>query len=190
MKKIITIDGVEINKWTPLKIDSTKAVFSIKDATGLPMVEAYQKAVTAALDKVGFVKTLNKHRVFIFIDELDYGCDVPTKWLSVCTDKMMKTKLPLRLTTVDEAKAFLSELHKNSEAYHPEDDATTIIINDKHPHKGKPLFNLKEGEQLNNLMNDIYSFEGQQGSLAKVFCPCEYLLYLDGRVDESIAFEV
>lgn len=59
----------------------------------------------------------------------------------------MKTNLPLIITTVAEAKAFLTELHSNGEAYHFEDDHTQLV--------GDP-FTLSEGLHLNSLMGNIY----------------------------------
>ena len=38
----------------------------------------------------------------------------------------MKTKLPEKISTVQEAKAFLSDLYYNNESYHPEDSAHGI----------------------------------------------------------------
>lgn len=40
----------------------------------------------------------------------------------------MKTNLPAAITTIDEAKAFLTELHANGESYHPEDDAHDVEL--------------------------------------------------------------
>ncbi len=85
----------------------------------------------------------------------------------------MKTKLPVAITTVDEAKAFLSELYKNDESYHPEDDANDIEWDGDNPPTKQ------ECDQMNKLMDDIYSLKGQEGNLAKVFCPCEFLLMQD-----------
>lgn len=84
----------------------------------------------------------------------------------------MKTSLPKEITTIDEAKVFLTDLHKNGESFHPEDDATDL--------HGDP-FTKEEGEQLNKLMDDIYNLKGNDGkhdnSIA--FCPCGFLLDLD-----------
>lgn len=37
-----------------------------------------------------------------------------------------KTNVPDGIKTIEEAKTFLTELYKNGEAYHPEDDANEI----------------------------------------------------------------
>jgi hypothetical protein len=78
--------------------------------------------------------------------------------------KPLKTQLPLSIKTIDEAKTFLSELHKNNEHYHPEDNAADI----EWPNT---LVSLEQRSKLNRCMNDIYNLPS--------FDPCEYLLYLD-----------
>ncbi len=88
----------------------------------------------------------------------------------------MKTTLPPEIKTVDQAKAFLTELYKNNEAFHPEDDATDMIWN--LPIKQQPT--KAEAMQLNKLMEDIYYLDGNNGNHANPkFCPCEFLLNLD-----------
>ncbi len=79
----------------------------------------------------------------------------------------MKTILPESITTVDEAKAFLTELVKNGEHFHPEDDATDFL-----------MFTKDEGEKLNILMDQIYNLKGNDGrhSGEMIFCPCEFIL--------------
>lgn len=77
----------------------------------------------------------------------------------------MKTQLPNEIKTIEDAKAFLTDLHTNNETFHPEDDATdidwqTCIVSDV------------EAIQLNKLMADIYN-------LAEGFDPCEFLLMQD-----------
>jgi len=85
----------------------------------------------------------------------------------------MTTNLPASINTIEEAKAFLTELHKNGESYHPEDDANELIGSSE-------LWTREEGEQLNKLMEDIYNLEGNNGNHANpVFDPCEFLLELD-----------
>lgn len=88
----------------------------------------------------------------------------------------MKTKLPLEIKTVEEAKAFLTELHANGEYFHPEDDAFTIEWQTCTPASGE------ECNQLNNLMYDIYNLPGNDGrhSAPMVFDPCAFLNGLDG----------
>lgn len=73
----------------------------------------------------------------------------------------MKTILPTRINSIKEAKALLTQLHLNSEAFHPEDDATDLVA---------PIFTVEEGAKLNSLMEDIYLLHG--------FDPCEFLLYI------------
>lgn len=84
----------------------------------------------------------------------------------------MKTTLPNTIRTIEDAKVFLTELHINGEAYHPEDDATAL--------NGDP-FTLQEGLALNQLMSEIYDLHGNDGrhSGELVFDPCEFLLMLD-----------
>ena len=81
----------------------------------------------------------------------------------------MKTKLPKKISTIEEAKSFLISLHENGETFHPEDDATALSGN---------LFTKAEGEHLNRLMADIYNLPGNDGrhddSIA--FCPCAFIL--------------
>jgi hypothetical protein len=77
----------------------------------------------------------------------------------------MKTILPDTINNQDEAKKFLSDLHMNNEAYHPEDDAHDIIFVTSSVSK-------VERTQLNKLMNDIYTNVPR-------FDPCGYLIDLD-----------
>jgi hypothetical protein len=84
----------------------------------------------------------------------------------------MKTILPEKISTIKEAKDFLTELHKNGESFHPEDDANDLV--------GDP-FTKEEGDKLNQLMADIYNLPGNDGfhDGRILFCPCEHLLSLD-----------
>lgn len=77
----------------------------------------------------------------------------------------MKTDINIEITNEFEAKAFLSKLHANGEAFHPEDDAFFIINRD-----GSRFFTDEEAARLNYLMDQIYAIED--------FDPCEYLLTL------------
>ncbi|HEY9361623.1 MAG TPA: hypothetical protein VIQ00_00075 [Chitinophagaceae bacterium] len=80
----------------------------------------------------------------------------------------MKTVLPEKITTIAEAKSFLTDLFNNNEGYHPEDDAKDIFTND-----------VDEAEKLNGLMQDIYNLEGNQNYPKNmVFDPCKFLLDL------------
>lgn len=102
----------------------------------------------------------------------------------------MKTTMPEAIKTQAEAKQFLQQLHDNDESFHPEDDATTIIWNGEHAHKGKYLFTRKEGETLNKLMNDIYSLEGNSNVQDMAFDPCAMLLHCDPDYKARVAFDV
>ena len=87
----------------------------------------------------------------------------------------MKTILPESISTVKEAKAFLTDLHNNNEAYHPEDSAKEIIW--KTCNAPTP----EECEHLDKLMNDIYSIEGNQDCQNMICDPCEVLNNLDNE---------
>lgn len=82
----------------------------------------------------------------------------------------IKTVLPAAITSVDEAKAFLTELYKNDECFHPEDDANDL--------SGDP-FTKEEGDLLNKLMSDIYELNGDKPCQDWVFDPCLFILELD-----------
>lgn len=73
----------------------------------------------------------------------------------------MKTILPNKITSIEEAKNFLKSLSENGEMFHPEDDANDINFEDDSPTK-------EECDKLNTLMDEVYSFDG--------FDPCEYIL--------------
>ena len=79
---------------------------------------------------------------------------------------MMKTTLPSRITTVEEAKAFLTELFDNHESYNPIDDAHDIDWTTCEPTE-------KEKDRLNDLMHDIYELPLQAGGI--FFDAAEYL---------------
>lgn len=84
-----------------------------------------------------------------------------------------KTSFPLAITTVEEAKTFLTDLYNNGESFHCEDDAKDIAWNFK--------ATIAQCNHLNKLMEDIYNLPGNDGkhdnSIA--FCPCGFLLNLD-----------
>lgn len=82
----------------------------------------------------------------------------------------MKTKLPKVINTISQAKRFLTELYKNEESYHPEDDANDIVGD---------LFTKEEADQLNKLMNDIYNLPGNNSAQDMAFDPCQWLLDID-----------
>ena len=88
----------------------------------------------------------------------------------------MKTKLPEKITTVDEAKALLTELHNNSESFHPEDDATDIING-----RCDKVFTKEEGDKLNKLTEQIYALPG----VPDEWDPCDHYLKLFGHTYEK-----
>lgn len=84
----------------------------------------------------------------------------------------MKTTLPQAIETIEQAKAFLTDLYNNNEIYHPEDDAHDIVWETVNPTE-------QEREQLNKLMEDIYNLDGNNGNHYKPkFDPCDFLLTL------------
>lgn len=83
----------------------------------------------------------------------------------------MKTTLPVSITSVTEAKAFLTELYKNNESFHPEDDANDIEWNEL-PRDQWPTSD--ECDQLNRLMDAIYALN----EVPETFDPCDFLLDL------------
>jgi hypothetical protein len=84
----------------------------------------------------------------------------------------MKTNLPEKITTVEEAKRFLYDLFINNETFHPEDDPLKIIWQTSDP-------TIQEKKHLKVLMNDIYDLPGNKRRPQNmVFDPCEYLLEL------------
>lgn len=87
----------------------------------------------------------------------------------------MKTTLPVSIKTVEEAKAFLTALHANGEAYHPEDDAHRVDW-----HATEVITN-GDCEQLNRLMKDIYNLPGNDGRHCErmIFDPCEFVTDLN-----------
>lgn len=89
----------------------------------------------------------------------------------------MLTNLPIAITTIDEAKAFLTELHANGESYHPEDDAQSIEWNLPTPQKPSSLY----CDHLNDLMRQIYALPGNDGRHVEplAFDPCLFLIILD-----------
>ncbi len=89
----------------------------------------------------------------------------------------LKTKLPESIKSVDEAKAFLRELHANGEHYHPEDDAHQINWDTCTPTE-------TEKDKLNKLRSDIYTGLNGGDHRCPVFCPCGYLTELD-HADEK-----
>lgn len=83
----------------------------------------------------------------------------------------MKTQLPTEIKTIEAAQKFLTDLYKNQEVFHPEDDANDIAEIDATP---------EERTQLNKLMADIYELTGEliDGEYTD-FDPCGFILNLD-----------
>jgi hypothetical protein len=80
----------------------------------------------------------------------------------------MKTVLPERINSIEEAKDFLTALYNNRESFHPEDDAHDILWdNDATPTPA-------ECDNLNDLMSDIYGV-----AKGTDFDPCGFILELD-----------
>lgn len=84
---------------------------------------------------------------------------------------MLKTNLPTSITSIDEAKKFLTELHLNGEGYHPEDDANDCLSH---------IASFDEGTKLNFLMSQIYELMN--------FDPCEFIL--DSNFDKLVEINV
>ena len=63
----------------------------------------------------------------------------------------MKTKLPPKINSVDEAKALLTALYENKESFHPDDDANELV--------GDP-FTKVEGDKLNTLLEQMFVLDG------------------------------
>ena len=84
----------------------------------------------------------------------------------------MKTKLPKAINSVDEAKAFLTDLHNNNEAYHPEENAHEILWDGVHASEA-------ECDKLNKLMDDIYSLPELDNYPNVEWDPCGFLLDLN-----------
>jgi hypothetical protein len=81
----------------------------------------------------------------------------------------MRTRLPLRIDTVEEAKEFLTDLYNNGEAYHPEDDAHDIIW------VGTEV-SMFEKDRLNELMQNIYDLPCNSDRYPDLgFDPCEHI---------------
>ena len=76
----------------------------------------------------------------------------------------MKTFLPEKIETIDDAKCYLLELISNGEVYHPEDDANDIEWN--MPESEKPT----DAELLvmNELMDQIFDLDD--------FDPCGFII--------------
>lgn len=82
----------------------------------------------------------------------------------------MKTVLPNTIETIEQAKAYLTDLYNNGEAYHCEDSAEGIdwaLPQDQQP-------TATECQQLNKLMRQIYKV-----AKGTDFDPCGFLLELD-----------
>lgn len=89
---------------------------------------------------------------------------------------MLKTKLPPAITTVEEAKAFLSDLHNNGEEYHCEDDAGDCLA--------ECGITPEEAIHCNKLMKEIYCLPGNEDSNNMAIDPCGFLIDLRGGLFE------
>ena len=92
----------------------------------------------------------------------------------------MKTTLPKKIESIAHAKKFLSELDKNGESYHPEDNAEECLDN----------ITDDEAKQLNRLMNEIYALPGNEHYQSMAFDPCAFLLHVDKEYKIRSAFDV
>lgn len=77
----------------------------------------------------------------------------------------MKTRIPDEIESMEDVRAYLTELHSNNEAYHPEDDARELD------------FGPEDGARLNAAMRKVYAVCEAHGE-----DPCEILLTLGGHV--------
>jgi len=74
---------------------------------------------------------------------------------------MLKTKLPDTIRTIEQAKSYLTELHKNGESYHPDESAFEIVWQfEGDPPRHQLL-------SLDRLMDQIHKIEG--------FNACDFL---------------
>jgi hypothetical protein len=76
--------------------------------------------------------------------------------------KTLKTVLPDKITAIEEAKQYLTDLYKNNESYHPEDGAADCLDIDS-----------ETGARMDELMEQVYSFANE------AFDPCMFVLELD-----------
>lgn len=92
----------------------------------------------------------------------------------------MKTVLPAEIKTIEQAKTFLTDLYNNGESFHPEDSAHDIVWGACET----PSF--EDRQQLDVLMESIYDLPGNDGRhINLAFCPCGFLLDLDGHIIEE-----
>lgn len=92
----------------------------------------------------------------------------------------MKTKLPEKITSVEEAKDFLTELFLNGESYHPEADAFTI---EWHGCKEPTVM---DKMHLNSLMFDIIYDLHEVVNDYVDFDPCDWLSRLQDTFEYII----
>lgn len=64
----------------------------------------------------------------------------------------MNTILPESITSVSEAKKYLSDLHHNGEAYHPDDDAHDVLFQTCNPSS-------VQRDKMNYLMSQVFTFD-------------------------------
>ena len=90
----------------------------------------------------------------------------------------MRTELPTEIKTIEDAKQFLSSLHSNGEAYHPDDNPEDCFSVDSEA-------DAKWCKQVGKLMEQIYDLPGNIGKYPNLeFDPCEYLMELFGHTIE------
>lgn len=92
----------------------------------------------------------------------------------------MKTALPAAIATIEEAKAFLTNLHNNGESYHPEDCAHEVGVYQANTNNFIRTFSPSEADKLNELFEQIYNLEGNNSNHKNpIFDPCEFILSID-----------
>lgn len=67
--------------------------------------------------------------------------------------RLLKTTLPEHITSLAEAKAYLTELHKNGEHYHPDDPAADCF----------PDLHEQDAHHMDFLMDDVFKFFEESG---------------------------
>lgn len=76
--------------------------------------------------------------------------------------RLLITELPDSITTIDQAKAYLTDLYNNKEDYHTDDCAIDCLNVD-----------IQTGTKMNNLRDSIYDLQNAN------FDACGFLLNLD-----------
>lgn len=84
--------------------------------------------------------------------------------------RVLKTTLPDSITTLDQAKAYLTNLYNNGESYHPDDDSKDCLNG----------ISEQDGKHMNMLMDQVFELFTANGLDVYMF-----LLDLDGHVIED-----